>query len=144
MLTSWSSWTGAFKRPSSALIVSLKRLTTQTNQTIWQLISKSALSEMLHLSSSFFCLLLFAWTGTLYGIPFLLFVNDIRDALSSTFIHFHPPLPLVNRPTWWSLLFIFGFLCWSSSWQWRPKVIWSFFENSSKFENLMPPETPLV
>ena len=29
---------------------------------------------------------------------------------------------LVNRPTRWSLLFIFGFLCWSSSWWWRPHI----------------------
>ena len=30
--------------------------------------------------------------------------------------------PLVNCPTRWSLLFIFGFLCWSSSWWWWPHI----------------------
>ena len=29
---------------------------------------------------------------------------------------------LVNCPTRWSLLFIFGFLCWSSSWWWWPHI----------------------
>ena len=31
---------------------------------------------------------------------------------------------IVNYPTRWSLLFIFGFLCWSSSWWWRPHIDW--------------------
>ena len=31
-------------------------------------------------------------------------------------------LGLVNCPTWWSLLFVFGFLYWSSSWRWRPNI----------------------
>ena len=29
---------------------------------------------------------------------------------------------VVNCPTRWSLLFIFGFLCWSSSWWWWPHI----------------------
>ena len=29
---------------------------------------------------------------------------------------------VVNCPTIWSLLFIFGFLCWSSSWRWQPHI----------------------
>ena len=29
---------------------------------------------------------------------------------------------LVNCPTRWSLLFIFGFLYWSSSWRWQPHI----------------------
>ena len=29
---------------------------------------------------------------------------------------------VVNRPTRWSLLFIFGFLYWSSSWRWQPHI----------------------
>ena len=32
------------------------------------------------------------------------------------------PLPLVNCPTRWSLLFIFGFLYWSSSWRLGPHI----------------------
>ena len=28
----------------------------------------------------------------------------------------------IDHPTRWSLLFIFGFLCWSSSWWWRPHI----------------------
>ena len=31
-------------------------------------------------------------------------------------------LLLVNCPTIWSLLFIFGFLCCSSSWRWQPHI----------------------
>ena len=40
------------------------------------------------------------------------------------------PLSLVNCPTRWSLLLIFGFLFWSSSWRWQPhigvcRLLWS-------------------
>ena len=34
----------------------------------------------------------------------------------------HTGSHLVNCPTIWSLLFIFGFLCWSSSWRWQPHI----------------------
>ena len=30
---------------------------------------------------------------------------------------------LVSYPTRWSLLFVFGFLWWSSSWQWQPHIV---------------------
>ena len=36
-------------------------------------------------------------------------------------MHGAPPT-LVNCPTRWSLLFIFGFLYWSSSWRWQPHI----------------------
>ena len=29
---------------------------------------------------------------------------------------------VVNCPTRWSLLFVFGLLCWSSSWRWQPHI----------------------
>ena len=31
--------------------------------------------------------------------------------------------PLVSYPTRWSLLFVFGFLWWRSSWQWQPHIV---------------------
>ena len=37
-----------------------------------------------------------------------------------------PWVPLVGRPTRWSLLFIFGFLFWSSSWCLQPNIGVSF------------------
>ena len=30
---------------------------------------------------------------------------------------------VVSYPTRWSLLFVFGFLWWSSSWQWQPHIV---------------------
>ena len=46
------------------------------------------------------------------------------DEFSENFQTGADPPSLVNCPTRWSLLFIFGFLCWSSSWWWRPHIDW--------------------
>ena len=54
-----------------------------------------------------------------FSIKHPIWVSADSDSFHTTH---HVYQEVVNCPTRWSLLFIFGFLCWSSSWWWRPLI----------------------
>ena len=81
-----------------------------------------------HAAACNFCEWILSWlspsgrlspSGKVQSCPALPLIVDVQVKLKASF---KVTETLVNCPTRWSLLFIFGFLCWSSSWWWWPHI----------------------
>ena len=70
------------------------------------------------------------WQHGLMATDALMIIIDLlRECCRENFgqnDYFQAWSPIVGRPTRWSLLFLFGFLFWSSSWCLRPHIGMSF------------------